>query len=243
MLNENIKRYRLEKKLTQEELADRLHIVRQTVSKWENNRAVPDAEMLVRVAKVLDVPVMKLLGEQREAQENECEDKGGDAEVSDNLQMEELSRKLEAINAKIAGEIRKRRLMTRIITATVSVAAICAAVVALTYYNPTIRYSIVRPLDGQAQYYYEDIHIFYRTKLGLPLPLKYKELISDFTEKSAAVMKDIRDNYEAPMHIEITVINDNNSMRVMYSGTVMKDGKEQEYINSFWVAGNIREQN
>lgn len=257
MLSENIRRYRLAKNLTQEELADRLHIVRQTVSKWENNRAVPDAEMLVRVAKVLDVPVMKLLGEQREAREATNANKGGDAEnigsienigntedaeLSDKLQMEELSRKLEAINAKIAEEIHKRRLITRIIAAAVGVAALCAAVVALTYYNPTIRYSIVRPLDGQTQYYYEDIHIFYSTKLGLPLPLKYKELIGDFTEKSAAVMKDIRDNYEAPMHIEITVINDNNSMRVMYSGTVTKDGKEQEYINSFWVAGNIKEQ-
>lgn len=44
MLSENIKRYRKEQKLSQEELAIQLHVVRQTLSKWENNLSVPDAD-------------------------------------------------------------------------------------------------------------------------------------------------------------------------------------------------------
>lgn len=244
MLNENIKRYRLEKNMTQEELADKLHVVRQTVSKWENNRAVPDADTLVRISELLDVPVLKLLGEVGVNSEWD-KDKKTEEKQKENTkpEMEEISEKLVELNNKIANEIHKRRIISRIVIIVVCVIAAASVTVALTYYNPSIRYSVVKPVDAESEYYYEDIHLSYTTRLGLPLPLKYKELISDFTQKSAVVLKDIRDNYEAPMHIEITVINDKDSMRVLYSGTVTKNGVEQEYINSFWVAGNIRESN
>ena len=62
MLNENIKIIRKNKGFTQEELASRLHVTRQTISKWEKGLSVPDAEMLSRMAEVLDVSVAKLLG-------------------------------------------------------------------------------------------------------------------------------------------------------------------------------------
>lgn len=62
MLQEKLKRFRKEKGFSQEQLAVRLHIVRQTVSKWEQGLSVPDAEMLVRVSEVLEVPVADLLG-------------------------------------------------------------------------------------------------------------------------------------------------------------------------------------
>ena len=57
MINENIKHFRKEKGLNQEELAVKLHVVRQTVSKWENGLSVPDADVLIRLADVLDVSV------------------------------------------------------------------------------------------------------------------------------------------------------------------------------------------
>lgn len=47
MINDNIRRYRKEKGLSQEEMTVRLHVVRQTVSKWENGKSVPDAEVLI----------------------------------------------------------------------------------------------------------------------------------------------------------------------------------------------------
>lgn len=72
MLNTNIQKYRKAKKLSQEEMAVRLHIVRQTVSKWENALSVPDAEMLINIAELLDVPVSKLLG--LEVEKNNTED-------------------------------------------------------------------------------------------------------------------------------------------------------------------------
>ena len=47
MLNENLKSFRKSKGLTQEELAARLSVARQTVSKWENGLSVPDADALI----------------------------------------------------------------------------------------------------------------------------------------------------------------------------------------------------
>ena len=61
MLNETIRTYRKKRQFSQEELAVRLHVVRQTVSKWETGLSVPDAETLIRIAEVLDVPVSRLL--------------------------------------------------------------------------------------------------------------------------------------------------------------------------------------
>ena len=66
MLSENIKKYRKEQKLSQEELAVQIHVVRQTLSKWENNLSVPDADQLISLADVLGVSVNTLLGTELE---------------------------------------------------------------------------------------------------------------------------------------------------------------------------------
>ncbi|MBO5230245.1 MAG: helix-turn-helix domain-containing protein [Clostridia bacterium] len=72
MLCDNIKNLRKEKGMSQEELAARLNVVRQTVSKWEQNLSVPDSDMLVKLAEVFGVSVGTLLGEETTKQE-ECE--------------------------------------------------------------------------------------------------------------------------------------------------------------------------
>lgn len=64
MLSDNIKTLRKARGFSQEELAARVHVVRQTVSKWEKGLSVPDAELLQRLADVLEVPVQQLLGAQ-----------------------------------------------------------------------------------------------------------------------------------------------------------------------------------
>lgn len=61
MLGENIKTYRQKKGYTQEEVANRLHVTRQTISKWEKNYSVPDAEVFVKLADVLEVQTSQLL--------------------------------------------------------------------------------------------------------------------------------------------------------------------------------------
>ena len=62
MLAENLKALRKAKGPSQEELAARLHVVRQTVSKWEKGRSVPDADLLIRLAEELDTTSAALLG-------------------------------------------------------------------------------------------------------------------------------------------------------------------------------------
>ncbi|MBS5644618.1 MAG: helix-turn-helix transcriptional regulator, partial [Clostridiales bacterium] len=63
MLNENIKAIRKSKGLSQQELAVKLNVVRQTVSKWEQGLSVPDSDMLLAISEALETPVSTLLGE------------------------------------------------------------------------------------------------------------------------------------------------------------------------------------
>ena len=60
MLNENLKQLRKSRGLSQEELAIRLNVVRQTISKWEKGISVPDADMLIKIADVFEVSVSEL---------------------------------------------------------------------------------------------------------------------------------------------------------------------------------------
>ena len=69
MFAENLKALRRARGLSQEELAGRLHVTRQTISKWENALSVPDAELLIRLAEELEVPVSRLLGGPVETEE------------------------------------------------------------------------------------------------------------------------------------------------------------------------------
>ena len=88
MLNENIKAVRKAKGLSQEELAIKLNVVRQTVSKWERGLSVPDSEMLISISEVLETPVGVLLGET--VKEDAPED------------LKAISEKLEIINLQLA---------------------------------------------------------------------------------------------------------------------------------------------
>ena len=64
MFQENLKTMRKAKGYTQEELAIKLNVVRQTVSKWEKGLSVPDADALCKIVDVLDTDVSTLLGEE-----------------------------------------------------------------------------------------------------------------------------------------------------------------------------------
>ena len=63
MFSENILKYRKARGISQEELAVRLSVVRQTVSKWEKGLSVPDIDLLLQIAAVLNVSVNDLLGQ------------------------------------------------------------------------------------------------------------------------------------------------------------------------------------
>lgn len=88
MLSENIKISRKYKGLSQDELAIKLNVVRQTVSKWERGLSVPDSEMLIALSEILEIPVSTLLGE--------------NIETSKADQLEVIAQKLEVINFQLA---------------------------------------------------------------------------------------------------------------------------------------------
>ena len=60
MINENIKHFRKTRGMSQEEMAVKLNVVRQTVSKWEKGLSIPDADVLIEMANLLDVSVSQL---------------------------------------------------------------------------------------------------------------------------------------------------------------------------------------
>ena len=97
MLNENIKAIRKSKGLSQEELAIKLNVVRQTISKWEQGLSVPDSDMLISISEALETPVSTLLGETVTEPE------------SDELKV--ISEKLEVINLQLAQRKAARRRM------------------------------------------------------------------------------------------------------------------------------------
>lgn len=98
MLKENIKSIRKSRGLSQEELAIKLNVVRQTISKWEQGLSVPDSEMLISISEVLETPVSTLLGETI-----------SEAKVDD---LKAISEKLEIINLQLS---ERRNLIRKII--------------------------------------------------------------------------------------------------------------------------------
>ena len=99
MLNANIKAIRKAKGLSQQELAAKLNIVRQTVSKWEQGLSVPDADLLIALSQALETPVSTLLGET--VMESEAD------------RLQAISEKLEVINLQLAQRKTKRRAIIR----------------------------------------------------------------------------------------------------------------------------------
>ncbi|PEU75666.1 transcriptional regulator [Bacillus cereus] len=56
-----IKKIRTNDKLTQEQLAQKLNVSRQTISSWENNRNLPDLQMVVQIAQTFNLSLDQLI--------------------------------------------------------------------------------------------------------------------------------------------------------------------------------------
>ncbi len=119
MLSENMKAIRKSKGLSQQELAVKLNVVRQTISKWEQGLSVPDSVMLISISEALETPVSTLLGENVTL-----------SEVDD---LKAISAKLEVVNLQLARRktTGKRMLHWALISLCVLLAAIFAILSAL----------------------------------------------------------------------------------------------------------------
>ena len=119
MLNETIKALRKSKGLSQQELAVKVNVVRQTISKWEQGLSVPDSDLLIALSEALETPVSTLLGET--VAESEADE------------VKALSEKLEIINLQFARRKAVRRadlhwLLIAVCGGILAVAAVLAAV-------------------------------------------------------------------------------------------------------------------
>ena len=61
MIGKNIKKFREQRNMTQEQLADALHVTRQAVSNWERGKTQPDVETIQELAAVLDCTAEELI--------------------------------------------------------------------------------------------------------------------------------------------------------------------------------------
>lgn len=93
MISDNIKHFRKAKGISQEEMAAKLNVVRQTVSKWENGLSVPDADVLIDMANLLEVSVNQLLG------------------IDEDNNSEDLSEKLVKLNEQLEKQKQKEKLL------------------------------------------------------------------------------------------------------------------------------------
>ncbi|NLB54657.1 MAG: helix-turn-helix transcriptional regulator [Lentisphaerae bacterium] len=119
MLSENIKAIRKSKGLSQEELAIKLNVVRQTISKWEQGLSVPDSDMLISISEALATPVSTLLGE---------------TFIESNVDdLKAISAKLEIINLQLAQRKTTRRKILHwlLISLCVVIITISAVLIAL----------------------------------------------------------------------------------------------------------------
>ena len=99
MLNENIKSLRKSNGLSQEQLADKMHVVRQTVSKWERGLSVPDSDSLIKLSEILQTSVSVLLGE--------------NIEETQQTELDKISEKLEEINLQFFENKKKKITICR----------------------------------------------------------------------------------------------------------------------------------
>lgn len=126
MFGENLKTLRKQKGFSQEELATRLHVVRQTISKWEKNLSVPDADTLIRLAEILEVSVSELLGAKIES-ENTASD---------------VAEQLSRINEQLAIKNRRSRRIWKVVAIVLAVIVLINIFIAVFFRVPTLNESI-----------------------------------------------------------------------------------------------------
>ena len=119
MFNENLKIIRKAKGYTQEELAIKIHVVRQTISKWEKGLSVPDADMLSKLADVLEINVSELLG----------------SEIKEETNKNEVAEQLAKISEQLALKNRRHKRIWKVILLAVIVINMLLVVLGTVTYN------------------------------------------------------------------------------------------------------------
>lgn len=131
MLNKNIQAIRKSKGLSQQELAVKLNVVRQTISKWEQGLSVPDSDMLIYISEVLETPVSTLLGE------TVVETTVDDIKV--------ISEKLEIINLQLAKKKSARQNVIQWLLITLCVGIVITSVVLIVINSPYLSWNYNDP--------------------------------------------------------------------------------------------------
>jgi putative transcriptional regulator len=122
MFSENLKTLRKQKGFSQEELAARLNVVRQTISKWEKNLSVPDADTLIRLAEILEVSVSELLG----------------IKIENEKVTNDVAEQLSRINEQLAIKNRRSRRIWKVVAIILAVIVLVNIFIAVFFSVPNL---------------------------------------------------------------------------------------------------------
>ena len=110
-IGEKLFELRKNKNLSQEEVAEKLNVTRQTVSKWETNQSTPDFDKIVPLCELFEISTDELLrGKKSESQVEEndtniLEKQENNTELKDDIKTEENIMTKDELRRKAAGEI------------------------------------------------------------------------------------------------------------------------------------------
>ena len=119
------------KGLSQQDLADKLNVVRQTISKWEQGLSVPDSDLLIALSEALETPVSTLLGKTVPPSEAD--------------EVKALSEKLEIINLQFARRKAMRRSALHWLLIAVCVGILAVAAVLVVVNSPYLGWDYSAP--------------------------------------------------------------------------------------------------
>lgn len=234
MLNENIKNIRKNKGYTQEELAVRLHVTRQTISKWEKGASVPDAALLSDMAEILDVSVSELLGEK----------------IIERQEQDAIIEQLSRINEQMA--VRNRRASRLIKTFTIIF--ILSAVVLLTIYIVNIAPHRIQRLSndhiGKLTYTLPDPDFIHqKDNVGVTIEengrerisAKSYQLLSDMTEISiceygtedSEILDEFKENHADDL---VEFSDEHGELPAIIDEIIAATDETEDYVGSYYKA-------
>lgn len=120
-LGERLLAYRNRVGLSQEKLAEKIGVTRQTVSKWETNQSTPDFDKIIPLCEILEITTEELIKGEKEASNSELEE-------------------IKQENNKAEKEYMQKRNKKKAIVLSISIFLYCIATFGLPYMTEVLRY-------------------------------------------------------------------------------------------------------
>ncbi|MBO4558576.1 MAG: helix-turn-helix domain-containing protein [Lachnospiraceae bacterium] len=202
-ISKHIRRIRQERGLTQEQLAEKMHLSRQAISNWETGKTSPDIDSLLALADILDTDVMELLYGEKSTNKNNPE----------NVNLELIYK-----------TVKEFILMKKIIKAIVTVALVGVlaffAVQLFRYMKPDVRIGYDTQVSGYdpEKGYISAAKVSFNSRSIFGENKKIRQKAWDFGNESSRLFMELFNKYTLPIVLIEEVRNENGGMVVTFDG-------------------------